>query len=167
MAGFEKGNKWWEKRAKHGRDALFTDPQKLWDACVEYFKDTDSRNDWNESDWVGKDAMEVTRKRKTPYTLTGLCVYLGVSQNFLIEFEKTDTFKSDPDFLCILTRVRDIIRTQQVEGALTGHYNPGLTARLNNITDRQDITSGGQPMAPVVQVVSKQAADDMEKLKNM
>ena len=52
---FEKNNQWWRKRSKHGRNALFTDPNKLWESCVEYFEYTDARNDWDGQNWVGKD----------------------------------------------------------------------------------------------------------------
>ena len=163
---FEKGNKWWLKRSRHGVEAMFTDPAKLWVGALEYFEASDQRT-WDEQNRVGKDGEEVIKHHPTPYTLSGLCVFLGVNTQYFGSFRDSVTFKSNPDFDKVYTCINDIIRTQQVEGGMTGFFNPSLTARINNLTDRQDITSGGQPVLPVVQVVSKQAADDMEKLKDM
>lgn len=167
MMAFEKGNKWWMNRAKSGRDAIFTDPQVLKNSIQEYFEVTNDRDDWDGQNWVGKDGEEVVVKKRVPFSLKGLCIFLGVSSHYFSEFKKSQTFKNNPEFLEVYTWAEDVIQTQQIDGGLLGYYNPSLTARLNGLTDRQDITSGGQPMAPVVQVVSKQAADDMEKLKNM
>ena len=161
---FEKDNQWWRKRAKHGRNALFTEPEKLWEACVEYFDYTDSRNDWDGQNWVGKDGDEVIVKKRVPYTLSGLCVFLDVSPIYLNEFEKSETYKRNPDFSIVLTRVRKIVETQQVEGALNGYYNANLTARLNGFTDKQDLTSGGEAIKPTIIVQSQQAADNLKKL---
>ena len=39
----------------------------------------------------------------------------------------------------IITRIKKEIRAEQVDGALTGFYNPNLTARLNSITEKQEV----------------------------
>ncbi|WP_310982257.1 terminase small subunit, partial [Klebsiella pneumoniae] len=44
-----KGNKFWLARSKHGRNPKFSDPEKLWDACCEYF------------DWVEKHPLWETK----------------------------------------------------------------------------------------------------------
>ena len=161
---FEKDNQWWRKRSKHGRNALFTEPQQLWDACVEYFDYMDSRTDWDGQNWVGKDGEEVIVKKKVPYTLSGLCLFLDVSPIYLNEFEKSETFKNNPDFSIVLTRVRQIIQTQQIDGGLLGYFNASLTARINGLTEKQDITSGGEAIKPTIVVQSQQAAENLKKL---
>lgn len=137
-----EGNQFWKLRTKHGRDALFTDPAKLWDAAVEYFEATDKRT-WNEQNWVGKDGDEVIKYHPTPYTLTGFCVFLGVNTQYFNNFKESETFKNNPDFSVVYTRIRNIIETQQVEGAMTGFFNASLTARLNGLTDKQDVKLEG------------------------
>lgn len=32
------GNQFWKLRSKHGRDTLFSTPEKLWEAACEYFE---------------------------------------------------------------------------------------------------------------------------------
>jgi len=137
--GFETGNQWWRERSRHGVEAIFTDPAKLWEAATEYFEATDNRP-WNEDDWVGKDAVGVTRKHATPYTLSGLCVFLGVNTQYFGSFKDSVTFKSNPDFNIVYTRIKEVIETHQVEGAMTGFFNASLTARLNGLSDKQDMT---------------------------
>ena len=142
MAKFEIGNQWWKNRAKSGRDAMFTDPEILRQSIQEYFDLTDSRRDWDGQEWVGKDGDEVTVKKRVPFTLKGLCVFLGVSSHYFSEFKKSQTFQNNPEFLEVYTWAEDIIQTQQIDGGLLGYYNASLTARLNGLTDKQDITSG-------------------------
>lgn len=150
---FKKGNQIWKLRAKSGRDAIFTTPKMLWDSCVEYFEMIDCRNDWDGQNWVGKDGVEVVVRKRVPYTLTGLCGFLGVSSTYFSEFKKSQTFKSDPEFMEVYTRVEDMIKTQQIEGAMLGHYNPSLTARLNGIKDTTDVTSNGEKISNTISAI--------------
>ena len=158
------GNQWWKLRSKHGCDAIFSTPEILESACEEYFKATDERNDWDGQNWVGKDGEEVVVKKKVPYSLKGLCVFLGVSSHYFSEFKKSETFKSNKDFLEVYTRVEDIIQTQQIDGSMMGYYNASLTARLNGLVDKTDMTSGGEPLKAQIIVQDKETADDLAKL---
>ena len=101
MAKFEIGNQWWKNRAKSGRDAMFTDPEILRQSIQEYFDLTDSRRDWDGQEWVGKDGDEVIVKKRVPFTLRGLCAFLGVSSHYFSEFKKSQTFKNNPEFLYV------------------------------------------------------------------
>ena len=158
------GNQWWKLRSKHGCDAIFSTPEILESACEEYFKATDERNDWDGQNWVGKDGEEVVVKKKVPYSLKGLCVFLGVSSHYFSEFKKSETFKSNKDFLEVYTRIEDIIQTQQIDGSMMGYYNASLTARLNGLVDKTDMTSGGEPLKAQIIVQDKETADNLAKL---
>ena len=159
------GNQWWKLRSKHGRDAIFSTPEILESTCDEYFKATDERNDWDGQNWVGKDGEEVVVKKKVPYSLKGLCVFLGVSSHYFSEFKKSETFKSNKDFLEVYTRIEDIIQTQQIDGSMMGYYNASLTARLNGLVDKTDMTSGGEPLKAQIIVQDKETADNLAKLQ--
>lgn len=76
-----KGNKFWLARSKHGRNPKFSDPEKLWDACCEYF------------DWVEKHPLWETKafsfqgqitKARLPkmraMTLSGLFLFLDIDR---------------------------------------------------------------------------------------
>ena len=159
------GNQWWKLRSKHGRDAIFTSPEILEEEANKYFEETDSRDDWDGQNWVGKDGEEVVVKKKVPYSLKGLCVFLGVSSHYFSEFKKSETFKSNKDFLEVYTRVEDIIQTQQIDGSMMGYYNASLTARLNGLVDKTDMTSGGEPIKAQIIVQDKETADNLVKLQ--
>lgn len=47
-------------------------------------------------------------------------------------------------FVSIVTRIKEEIRNDQVEGALVGQYQQNIVARLNNLTEKTDVTSNGE-----------------------
>lgn len=126
------GNQFWKLRATHGRDLIFSSPEILWQACIEYFEATDKRK-WKRKDWVGKDAMEVERETDTPYTLTGLYVFLDTSHTTWQDYRKRE------DFVAVVTRVEQIIYTQKFEGAAVGSYNANIIARDLGLADKKEI----------------------------
>lgn len=138
---FEAGNNLWERRSKHGRDKIFQDADTLWSDAMEYFKHCDT-NPWPEQDWVGKDAIPVTRYKKVPYTWTGLALYLDVDTRTLHSSKDI----SD-DFLHIYSRIENIIYTQKLEGASNGFFNASIIARDLKLAETQDIsvTAKGKP----------------------
>src|SRR5690606_112181 len=109
------GNQFWKLRSKHGRDLIFSSPEVLWEACVEYFEATDQRV-WVKKDWVGKDALEVERKTTAPYTLSGLFVFLDIVPQTWKEYREREGFSE------ITTRVEQIMFTQKFEGAAVGAF---------------------------------------------
>ena len=129
------GNEWWRLRSKHGRDKLFETPELLWEAAVEYFEHTDSRK-WIKKDWVGKDAFQVERETETPYTISGLCLYLDCSRNWWNEFKNS----KHEGFLGVLTRIEQIIYTQKFEGASVGAFNANIISRDLGLADVQKMT---------------------------
>jgi hypothetical protein len=128
------GNRFWELRSKHGRDLLFATPELLWESCCEYFEATKKRK-WVKKDWVGKDAIEVDRETDAPFTLMGLCLYLGCNRGYFSDFKQT----CSKDFSEVIARVEDIIYTQQYEGATVGAYNANIIARALGLTEKSEV----------------------------
>lgn len=126
------GNQFWKLRSKHGRDLIFSSPAILWEAAVEYFEATDKRK-WIRKDWVGKDAKEVNRETDTPYTMTGLYVFLDIVTS------TWTNYKTNKDFLDVITRIEQIIYTQKFEGAAVGAYNANIIARDLGLKETQEI----------------------------
>lgn len=124
-----QGNQFWKLRATHGRDLIFSSPIILWEACCEYFEVTDARK-WVKKDWVGKDAHEVERETQTPYTWSGLYLFLD------IDAKTWDLYEKREDFIPILTRVRQIIITQKLEGATVGAFNPMIVSRDIGLSEK-------------------------------
>ena len=147
-----KGNHFWELRSKHGADTLFKSSELLWEAATEYFKWIEE-NPLIAIDFKGKDAIEVEMPHTRPYTMQGLCLYLGVNVQYFNDFEdriKSNKIKKNKDFALIITRIRETIYNQKFSGAACGFYNPSIIARDLGLTDKTDITTNGKDMAPVI-----------------
>lgn len=131
------GNQFWKLRSTHGRDLIFSSPQILWQACIEFFEAWDQRV-WVKKDWVGKDAIPVDRETRAPYTLTGMFTFLDIDR------KTWDLYRNREEFIPIISRVEQIIFTQKIEGAAVGAYNANIVARELGLKDNQDVTTGGE-----------------------
>lgn len=146
--GAPEGNQFWKLRSKHGRDKIWETPELLWEACCEYFEATDARK-WIKVEFNGKDATECEVPTETPYTWTGLYLFLDCAHSTWQEYEKRD------DFSAITTRVRNIIYTQKFEGASVGAFNANIIARDLGLTDKKELDHKGIPEQKVTYVVEK------------
>lgn len=127
-------NQWWRQRAKHGRDKIFESPEMLWNSCVEYFEATDKRK-WNKIEYKGTPPRKVSIPTDTPYTITGLYIFLGIGASTWSDYK----LKYD-DFSAVIKNVETIIYTQKFEGAVVGAFNSNIIARDLGLIDRRDIT---------------------------
>jgi hypothetical protein len=55
-------------------------------------------------------------------------------------------------YLPICARIKREIRNDQIEGGMVGQYNASITQRLNNLTEKTDVTTGGDKMNQPVTV---------------
>jgi hypothetical protein len=134
------GNKFWLKRAKHGRDAIMADPVKLLEAACEYFEYTDGRR-LTRTDWVGKDAMEVERKYAPPFTIQGFTVFLGAGEAWWRQFKESEVVKSNKEFSSVIAYIETTIYSHKYEGAATGLYNATLIARDLGLRDGVNVST--------------------------
>lgn len=130
--GGPAGNQFWKLRSTHGRDLIFSSPEIMWQACIEYFEVTDARK-WYKTEFNGKDAIECKVPTETPYTLTGLFVFLDIDR------KTWDLYRHREDFIPIVTRVEQIIYTQKIEGASVGAFNANIVARELGLKDVSDV----------------------------
>lgn len=136
-----KGNEFWKLRSKHGRDKIFETPEIMLEACYEYFEHQ-SKQVWNKIDYKGKDVEKVEIPTPSPFSLTGLCIFLGVNTVYFNQFEK-DCSK---DFSKVIKHVREVIYTQKLEGASVGAYNANIIARELGLADKKDLSIREQPL---------------------
>lgn len=132
--GAPQGNEFWKLRSKHGREAIFKTPEELLNACYEYFEHQ-SKQVWNRIDHKGKEVIEVKIPTSSPFTLTGLCIFLGVNTKYFSDFEKT----CSKEFSEVITHVREVIYTQKFEGATVGAYNSNIIARDLGLVDKKEL----------------------------
>lgn len=140
MKGAPEGNQFWKARSKHGRDKIFETPSILFEACCEYFEWCEE-SPLLEHDFVGKDAVEVNRRKMRAFTIQGLCIFLGVNTDYFSDFKGNLKGKEDElskDFSRIITQVMDIIYNQKFTGAAAGFLNPNIIARDLGLTDKKE-----------------------------
>lgn len=138
-----KGNSFWKLRSKHGTDKILQSPELFLEQAYEYFQHVDE-NPWIKYDILrsGEYAgtvIEIPTQR--PYTIQGLCIFLGISQETFTNYSQTDGYN---DFFGVCKHIRQIIENNQLEGATVGSYNASIIGRLLGLVDKQDITSKGQ-----------------------
>ncbi len=165
--GAPKGNMFWKKRSKHGRDKLFASPELLWQAAQEYFRwcvnnplieleqsKSPARpfkdKETGELKWP-PNMVELPKMR--PFTIQGLCRHLDANTLWFSEFEnslKGEDKQNDPltkDFSVVCTRIREIIYEQKFTGAAAGFLNPTIIARDLGLRDKTELTgANGGPL---------------------
>lgn len=135
------GNRFWELRAKHGRDRLFKEPKLLWKAAVEYFTWCED-HPLMETDFRGKDADEVHIPKMRAFTISGLCLFLDCGSKYFYQFQQSLEGRNDDesrDFSNIISKIIETIYTQKFTGAAAGFLNPNIIARDLGLTDKQEI----------------------------
>jgi len=135
------GNDFWKQRTKHGRDKLFETPEILLEAACEYFQWC-LDNPLMETIIQGNKKWEVPKMRAM--TESGLCIFLDIERQTLDNYSNKESYK---DFFAVITRIKDIIRTQKFEGASAGFLNANIIARDLGLSDKQELT--GKDGSPI------------------
>jgi hypothetical protein len=98
------------------------------------------------------DTVDIELKR--PYTLSGLCMHLGVSQGYLRQtkadlverLEAGRITEAQLQVLAAIEWVYQIVFTDQIEGAASGQYNANIVARLNGLADNVHTSTMPDPV---------------------
>jgi len=157
MCAAPKGNQFWKLRSTHGRDTLFASSQLMLETAFEYFQWCD-KHPWYKHEAIksGESSGKTVRvPTQRPYSLSGLMLYFGASEAYFRTFKLTNT---NEDFLSVIARIEEIISTQQLDGALVGAFNANIVSRKLGLVDKQDISSGGEPIN--VTIVRNKDDDD-------
>jgi hypothetical protein len=88
----------------------------------------------------GKVVQEALR---VPLTLEGFEVW-GYEQGVTLEHYFRNTNGAYDEYCTICQRIKKSIRQDQIEGGMVGQYNPSITQRLNNLTEKTDVTTNGE-----------------------
>jgi len=144
-----KGNTFWKLVGKSwDSEKVFKSPDELWGKSIEYFQWVDD-HPWNKVDAAkGGDRFgeHVTVPVSRPYTLSGLCLYLGISQQTLTNYEKAEGYEA---YFVVTHAIKQICYTQKFEGAAVGAFNANIIARDLGLSDKQEHKiSTEQPLFP-------------------
>jgi len=126
-----KGNEYYKLRTKHGRDKIFETPEILIKECNDYFEFC-LVTPLKEEVVHGKDSNIIELNKMRAFTLEGLCNFIDIS------VEGLKKYKDREDFVEVYTRVRQIIDSQQFEGAASGFLNPSIIAKKQGLIDKKE-----------------------------
>lgn len=177
-----KGNKYWELRSKDGSDKIFATPESIWTYAEEYFKWSDN-NIWHINEQlkqkpiIPKDSKLTAKEIKelinpivkiptvSPYSISGFCLYVGIDFQTFLNYETKEGYE---EYFEIMARIRNIIETQQFDGATVGVFNPNIIARKLGLVDKKDHGSSDGTMTPKssIVVVDKEAQKELEDLED-
>ena len=128
-----KGNAFWKARSSHGRNPIFTTPDQLWEACVEYFEWVEANPLREEKVFNGKDGIvRADMAKMRAMTISGLCLFLDIDR------KTWDAYRAKEDFLHIVARAEETIRTQKFEGAAADLLNANIIARELGLADKSE-----------------------------
>ena len=141
-----------DKKKSPGRPRLFTDPTQLLDLWQKYLA-------WNDAN-----PMEMTNERgkyeiERPLSLLRFCLFAGIEkwQDFRDDYKVIDGFGE------IISHIEGYVRNQQIEGAMIGKYKENLVARLNGISDKQEIKADVNAQRSVEDAYKALYGTDKEK----
>jgi len=151
---FLPGNRFWEVRSSAGPKPKFTDPEKLWASCVEYFEWVDE-NPLHEAKafaYEGAVTVEALPKMRA-MTINGLCLFLDVARSTWDEWRS-----SRADLSGVITRAEQVIYEQKFTGASAGLLVPNIIARDLGLAEKTDHTSSDGSMSPERRALTPEAA---------
>lgn len=128
------GNQFWKLRENHGRELEYQTEEELRTEVMGYFEWCEN-NPWfkNEAIKSGEKVGDIVKvPTARPFTITGLCIYLGISLKTWKAYCKRE------DFVHITTYAEEIIYTQKFEGAAVGAFNANIIARDLGLADKAE-----------------------------
>ena len=128
-----------EYKKKRGRPPKFKTAKDLAKAFEDYKAFVDANPFEIVTIYKGEESV---RYVPHPYTLCGFMVFIDSHQDWC-DWAKYNKGRGE-DFYGVITHIETEVRDQQVTGGMAGQYNANLTARLNGLTDKKDLTSKGE-----------------------
>jgi len=126
-------------------------PEKMWELFLAYRKEV-KENPRKKHVFVGKDGVSDYELLERPLTIEGFSCYLGekdITTNLHDYLANTNDAYTDYSSIC--RTIKEQIRRDQIEGGMVGQYNPSITQRLNNLTDKVETTIVEQQLFPDVE----------------
>lgn len=130
------GNQFWLLRSSHGRKPIFATPEDLWSAACEYFEWVEENPLYEDRGYAfqGKVTHERFSKIRA-MTVTALCLFLDIQHKTFLNYKERGE-----DFLQVVTRIEDVIKSQKFEGAAAELLNPNIIARDLGLKEQTEST---------------------------
>lgn len=138
---FLPNNRFWEARSSAGPNPIFSGPEDLWEACLEYFEWVEQNPLLEGIAFQGKVAPDGLPKMRA-MTVEGLCVFLDIDKTTWFDWRNNRS-----DLSHVISKVETIIFQQKFEGASAGFLNANLISRHLGLADRQEVSGkDGEPI---------------------
>lgn len=132
--GAPKGNEYYKLAKNPGKKKLFN-PQEFKAVCSNYFRHIDENpHEKRKTETSNKEIKEYIEYVKRPYTLEGLCNFIGISLQTFYNLE------IDKDFIDVIARTRQIIYESKLDGATAGLFNANIVIRDLQLKDTATVT---------------------------
>ena len=142
-----EGNKFWEARTSHGRDKIFSDPDILWAAAVEYFEWVETHPLWeNKVAQFQGVPIDMPLAKMRAMTLDGLHLFLDISSSTWTRYRIEEDYQ---DYWEVVAKVEKVIRDQKFSGAAADLLNANIIARdlgLKDASTSEHSGPGGGPL---------------------
>lgn len=149
------GNQFWKLALFPGRTTEYK-PLELAERADQYFCYCDEHPWWKKELVKGGEnaGMIIDIPVQCPYIMSGLCLFLGISQQTFLNYEKRK------EFFEVCTRIREIIYTQKFSGASVGAFNAAIIARDLGLVDKREVNNPNEMPLTREQMLAK-----LEKLR--
>jgi hypothetical protein len=120
-------------------------PEKLYEIFESYIEDCKSR-----TRRIPKATVKgvVYEDHIPPLTIDGFKTYCNKNGNDINRYwYNIDNGHSE--YVTIVTRIKEEIRNDQIEGAIVGQYNNNIVARLNGLKENSDVTTNGKEISEI------------------
>lgn len=158
---FGQGNRFWEKRSRHGIKPTFPEGEEgarmLLEACTDYFT-------WAEDTPLMEEKLfsfeGIVTTHDTPriqaLTIIGLCLFIDISSKTWRDWRT-----SRPDLGSVIEWAEDTIRQQKFVAAAAGFLNANIISRDLGLADKTEISGpNGGPVETIgKEMTTEEAAD--------
>lgn len=138
------GNKFWELRAKHGREKLFATPELLWEAACEYFVWCEENPLYESKAFSYQgEIVTATLPKMRAMTLSGLCFYLGCNEAYFRTF-KSQLPQDEQGFNTVISEIETTVYNQKFQGAAADLLNANIISRDLGLVDKNETELRGK-----------------------
>lgn len=125
-----KGNRFWEARATHGREKIFSTPDLLWTSAVEYFNWVEDHplEEQKLFAYQGEVSKDTVYKMRA-MTMDGLYLFLGIGSSTWTDYKNREEFSE------VVSNIEKTIREQKFTGAAADLLNANIIARDLGLKD--------------------------------
>lgn len=156
------GNQFWKARSSHGRKPIFSSPEQLRTAALEYIEWVENNPLQEEKIFCFQGVItRTTANKMRAMTINGLCLFLDIDPMTWAEYKKKDGFSG------IVREIEAAIYEQKFSGAAAEMLNPNIIARELGLADRSELTGKGGGPIPIAATVDfgSRALDLLGKIK--